>query len=220
MCGIACTPDDPVPITPTRSPVKSTPSCGQRPVWYHCPLKSDRPGKSGTRGVERLPGRHDDEGGADGVALVRRDRPEIASAVEAGREDARVERHVLAQVEAVGNVLDVLEDLRLSAVALGPVPLLLQLGRERVGVLEALDVAATARIAIPVPGAAEPGPRLECMRLEAELSHLVERVEATEAAADDDDVEVRARGAGIRLGGRSGLHRFLPLSSCQAALPN
>ncbi len=39
MIGIICTPDEPVPITPTRRPVKSTPSCGHRPVWYHLPLK-------------------------------------------------------------------------------------------------------------------------------------------------------------------------------------
>ena len=55
MCGIICTPDDPVPMTPTRSPVKSTPEWGHRPVWYHFPLKLFRPGMLGVRGVERLP---------------------------------------------------------------------------------------------------------------------------------------------------------------------
>ena len=29
--------EDPVPITATRWPVKSTPSWGQCPVWYHLP---------------------------------------------------------------------------------------------------------------------------------------------------------------------------------------
>ena len=33
MTGIDWMPDEPVPITPTRWPVKSTPSCGQWPVW-------------------------------------------------------------------------------------------------------------------------------------------------------------------------------------------
>jgi hypothetical protein len=32
MIGIDWIADEPVPITPTRWPVKSTPSCGQRPV--------------------------------------------------------------------------------------------------------------------------------------------------------------------------------------------
>ena len=34
ITGIAWIADEPVPITPTRIPVKSTPSCGQCPVWY------------------------------------------------------------------------------------------------------------------------------------------------------------------------------------------
>jgi hypothetical protein len=31
--GIDWIAEEPVPITATRFPVKSTPSCGQRPVW-------------------------------------------------------------------------------------------------------------------------------------------------------------------------------------------
>ena len=33
MIGIDCTPEEPVPMIPTRRPVKSTPSWGQVPVW-------------------------------------------------------------------------------------------------------------------------------------------------------------------------------------------
>jgi len=33
MTGMDWIADDPVPITPTRWPVKSTPSCGHAPVW-------------------------------------------------------------------------------------------------------------------------------------------------------------------------------------------
>ncbi len=33
ISGIDWIADDPVPITPTRCPLKSTGSCGQRPVW-------------------------------------------------------------------------------------------------------------------------------------------------------------------------------------------
>jgi hypothetical protein len=33
MTGIDWMPEEPVPMTPTRMPVKSTPSCGQWPVW-------------------------------------------------------------------------------------------------------------------------------------------------------------------------------------------
>ncbi|HEY1411922.1 MAG TPA: hypothetical protein VGF36_07260 [Rhodopila sp.] len=33
ITGIDWIADDPVPMTPTRLPVKSTPACGQWPVW-------------------------------------------------------------------------------------------------------------------------------------------------------------------------------------------
>src|SRR3981189_3218706 len=56
------------------------------------------------------------------------------------------------QIETVGDMVGVFQDLGLRRVALAPVPLLLQLFRERIGILHALDVAARAGIAVPVPG--------------------------------------------------------------------
>lgn len=38
MSGIDWIAEEPVPMTPTVLPVKSTPSCGHSPVWYHSPL--------------------------------------------------------------------------------------------------------------------------------------------------------------------------------------
>ena len=40
MIGIDWMADDPVPMTPTRWPVKSTPSWGQWPVWYQVPREA------------------------------------------------------------------------------------------------------------------------------------------------------------------------------------
>ena len=48
-------PDDPVPMTATRLPVKSTPACGQRPVTYTSPAKSATPSISGGLGSDRQP---------------------------------------------------------------------------------------------------------------------------------------------------------------------
>ena len=45
--GIHWIAEEPVPITATRCPVKSTPASGQRAVWNVAPVKSSRPGKSG-----------------------------------------------------------------------------------------------------------------------------------------------------------------------------
>ena len=55
MIGIDWMAEEPVPITPTRWPAKSTPSCGQAPVWYHLPSKVSRPLKLGSCAVERQP---------------------------------------------------------------------------------------------------------------------------------------------------------------------
>ena len=55
MSGIDWMPDEPVPMTATRWPAKSTPSCGQVAVWYVRPAKVSRPGMSGKRQLERFP---------------------------------------------------------------------------------------------------------------------------------------------------------------------
>ncbi len=55
MSGIDWMPDEPVPITATRWPVKSTPSWGQRLVNHMSPAKRSTPGTSGTLGSDRQP---------------------------------------------------------------------------------------------------------------------------------------------------------------------
>ena len=55
MRGMDWMPDDPVPMTATRLPVKSTPSCGQRPVTYTSRVNRSAPGTSGVFGSERQP---------------------------------------------------------------------------------------------------------------------------------------------------------------------
>jgi hypothetical protein len=75
--------------------------------------------------------------------------------VEPGLGDLGLELDVAAQVETVGDVVGVAQDLGLGGVTLRPLPFLLQFGRELVGILDAFDVAARAGIAVPVPGAAE-----------------------------------------------------------------
>lgn len=55
ISGIAWMPDDPVPITATRRPVKSTFSWGQCAVWKVRPAKRSAPGRSGPLDVDRHP---------------------------------------------------------------------------------------------------------------------------------------------------------------------
>src|SRR3546814_14679906 len=73
-----------------------------------------------------------------------------------------------AQVEAVGDELEVAQDLGLLGVARRPVPLVEQDLGERVAVVEALRVAPGSGIAVPVPRAARAAPRFDADDVEAE----------------------------------------------------
>ena len=191
-----------MPITPTRLPAKSTPSCGQRPVWCSSPAKRSRPGMSGMRGTERQP-----------VAMIRNaaerrspssvvDRPAVARLVEDRLGDARAEPDVAAQIEALGHVLEVAQDLGLAGVALRPRPLLLELARPRVRVRHALDVAARAGVAVPEPGSADAGRLIDHEHRKSCLAQPVQEVQPGDAGTHDDRVEA--------LTGRHGLQSRPP----------
>jgi hypothetical protein len=72
---------------------------------------------------------------------------------------------------------------------LGPVPFLLEVRELGEHVLDALDVDASAGVAVPVPGAADCVAPFEHLHLEAGLAQLVQRVQTGEAGADDHDVD-------------------------------
>ncbi len=125
------------------------------------------------------------------MAPVRgHDLPAPARLVVTGAGDPRVQLDVAAEVEAVGDVVQVAEDFRPGRIALGPVPLLLELLGERVGVVQRLDIAAHARVAVPVPGAADAVALLEHPYAQAHASQAMQGVQPGEAGADDDRVEV------------------------------
>jgi hypothetical protein len=77
-------------------------------------------------------------------------------------------------------------------------PFLLQLVAEGVRVVHALDVAAGAGVAIPIPGAADAAAGFKDPRGEAEATQAVEHVQAGEPSPDDDSVDV----AGLPRAGR------------------
>ena len=133
--------------------------------------------------------RHDAERGGDDLARVGLERPGVGLAVEDGGADARVELDIAPEIEAIRNMVDVAEDLRLRAVALGPLPFLLQLVGEGVGILHAFHVAAAAGIAVPEPGAADAACGLIGSDLQAEAAQAIDGIEAPYARAHDDDIE-------------------------------
>src|SRR5258707_1651796 len=104
--------------------------------------------------------------------------------------DAAVERDVAAQVEFVGDEVEIAQRLGLRSEMLGPAPFLQQLLREGIAVGVAFGIEAGAGIAIPVPGAADARPGLEHADPQPQLAQPVELVEARYARADDEGVEV------------------------------
>ena len=107
-----------------------------------------------------------------------------------------------AKIEAVGDMVGIGEDFGLRRVFLRPVPLLVQFLRERERILHALDVAARARIAVPVPGAADAAAGLEHPRRKAEPAQPMQHVHPGKARADHDGVENRSRFSGALPSGR------------------
>ncbi len=136
-------------------------------------------------------GGHDVEPAADLVAGIRAHAPERRGVVPSGGRDPRGEPNVAAEIVLVGDVAEVAEDLGLRRVSLRPLPLALQLRVEAVGVVDALDVAAGARVAVPVPGAADVVGALDHRRREPEAAQAVEQIQAGEACTHHDDVDVR-----------------------------
>ena len=55
ITGIDWIAEEPVPMTATRRPVRSTPSCGQRLVKYTSPWKRSVPSMSTSFGIDRQP---------------------------------------------------------------------------------------------------------------------------------------------------------------------
>ena len=149
-------------------------------------------------GHREATGRHDVPLGVVDVTVLGRDRPPARSVVPRRAGHPGLEADVAAQVVAIGDVLQVTQDLALGRVALAPLPLLLELGVEAVAVVETLDVAACPRVPVPVPRAADVVGRLEGDCVDAELSAAVDQVQAGHAGSDDHGINGLGLGHGLR----------------------
>src|SRR6185437_5503845 len=142
-------------------------------------------------------GRHHHVLGGDGVALVGLHPPGAGRLVPVGGGHPCVELDVATQVETVGHVPGVLEDLRLGRVALRPAVLLLQVRGEGERVVDAFHVDPGTRVAVPVPGSADVIAGLEHDAAQAEPAQPVQHVHAGEAGADDHDIGCLGAGGGF-----------------------
>ena len=138
----------------------------------------------------------------------------------AGGGDATPELDVAAQIELVSNVVEIALGLGLSGEVFLPVPFLQHFPGKRIAIGPALGVEAGAGIAVPVPGAADGAAGLEHPHFEAEFAQPVELVEAGNARADDDRVEIQARLCRGSVGNcRRSVHAVLPHPSNRSHHP-
>ena len=133
----------------------------------------------------------DQEAAGMPAAVLQRDVPAPRLLTPVRGTHAAPELDVAAQVELVGDMVEVFQRLRLRREMLGPVPLVQQLLGEGVAVGIALRIEARAGIAVPVPGAADAGAGLEHAHLHAELAQQMKLVEAGDAGPDDDGVVIQ-----------------------------
>src|SRR5262249_56087838 len=89
-------------------------------------------------------------------AIRQHDLPASRVLTIVGGGDAGVELDVPAQIEYVGDVVEIPLGLGLGGEMLAPVPRVEQLLRERIAVGPAFRIEAGARVAVPVPRSANP----------------------------------------------------------------
>ena len=182
-------PVEPLPITPTRLPVRSR-SSGHAPVCTRRPSKSSMPGKFGHVGRRQQAQPVDQEPALERDAAVGVHGPDAGDLVEFGVGHRGLERDVLAQVVAVHDAVEVLEDLGLAHELRLPRRLRVEVAVERVLVDEALGVRQRSGVLVPVPGAAHPAGLVDGHGVEAQfVAQLVQHVDAAESGADDEGVE-------------------------------
>jgi hypothetical protein len=135
-----------------------------------------------------------DQVGRGGLGAVRGPYgPPAGVLVVAGAGDPGIESEVVAQLQPVGDVLEILQDLGLSRIALLQRPFLLQVRQERVRVVHALRITPGPRIAIPVPGPADAAACFETPHRHALFAEQVQHVEPGETGADHDRVRNHRR---------------------------
>ena len=115
-------------------------------------------------------------------------RPDDSSYV--GRGDLGAEADVAPKVEPVDHVVEVALGLGLLGEVLLPLPLVEELLREQVGVGVALGVEPRARVAVPVPRTADAAAGFDELRGETGFPRAVQLVDAGDAGADDEHVDV------------------------------
>jgi hypothetical protein len=129
---------------------------------------------------------------ANSMPSIRLHHPRAVLRIVVCAHDPRIEADVWAQIESVGYMVEVREDLRLRREPLFPVPLIQELLREGVAIGVAFRIEPCARIAIPVPHASDILPAFKNAHGQSQLTQTVQCAEPRNAGADYDDIRLVA----------------------------
>ena len=153
----------------------------------------------------------DQELRVDDLPFVGGNRPALCRFVEMRASDCRVELDVLAQVEAVGDIVHPALDFRLAREFLAPAPALVEILGKQILVDIAFRVEARAGIPVPVPGSADIGCSVERLHVQSLAAQKVQLVKTRDARPDHGRIELQGRfGAGCGPFGCGGFgHRFI-----------
>jgi hypothetical protein len=128
--------------------------------------------------------------GGQRAAAADADAPEVVLLVVDGAIDIRAELDVLAQVQAVGDEVQVVENLGARRVSLAPAPLLPHLLGEGERVVWVLAVGPHTGVAVDPPRATDALRAVEHEDALTDLAEVVEEGQAGEPRADDDAVVI------------------------------
>ncbi len=100
------------------------------------------------------------------------------------------ELNVLTEIEPVSHVIGVPQDIGLGRIAFRPVPFLLEVIIELVGIFDVFHIAAGAGIAVPVPGSTNIITALKNTDRIALAAQQVQQVHTGNPGTDNDDVKL------------------------------
>jgi hypothetical protein len=136
--------------------------------------------------------------------------PKIAGFVEMCRIDLTIELHMLAQIELVGDKVEIAKIFRLAGEAFLPMPLLKQFARERIAIGVALGIETATGVAIPVPGSAEIVGGVEHRCVDPDINQALDLVDPSHARADHNYFVAEFRFLRHSLLQNSCFHSLLP----------
>ena len=126
------------------------------------------------------------------------------------RGHAAVTPDIAAQIEFIGDEIQITFGFRLRREMFGPIPFLQQFLRKRITVGPAFGIETGTGVAIPVPGAPDIGAGFQDQRLEAKRAQPVQLIQAGDASADDDGIVIQIwRGVGRCVAFPGVAHRFI-----------